>query len=86
MPKFDITKHKWSDSNISSASTSSDIISTVIIDTYGFRQDEAASIEICESDAIAIAKHFNLIKDEELTFSETLAKDFGAKFDKGSRL
>jgi len=54
---FDITKHKWSDEDITCATPNSNNLALGVVDVD--------SIYIEESDAIAIAKHFKLLPNLE---------------------
>ena len=58
-PKFDITKHKWRDESIVHSYTYSaiDVVSLIIIPPQNV-------MELDKSDAIALAKHFELTQED----------------------
>jgi len=56
--KFDITKHKWDDNNVSIVTCACGLMD---IGMYGFHTTQEPILTLNKNDAIAIAKHFNLL-------------------------
>jgi len=59
--KFDITKHKWSDENTRLSVYDDGSVDETDIELFDVNRSWFDSVWINKDDAIAIAKHFNLL-------------------------